>query len=272
MSIARKPYPSDVSDDEGALVAPWLTLLPEEAGQREHPSREVVDGLRCTVETGAPWRWMRHDLPPRAAVCRQAQRWSAVGCFERLAQDLRAVLRLAAGRSPEPGAAVLDGRTWRSSPEGGGRAGYDGTGRKRGSRPQTAVDTPGHLLALHVTPANADDRAEVGRLAEAVQAATGGSVSLACVDQGFSGPRPAAAAPEHGIELEVVGLPEAGRGVVLLPRRWVVQRSFARIIRSAASSGTASPTPAPWHTSTWPPSPASCSARPLHRPAVHDSL
>ena len=90
-----------------------------------------------------------------------------------------------------------------------------------------AVDTLGNLLALHVTPASADDRAQVGRLAKAVQAATGSSVDLAYVDQGYTGDKPAAAASEQGIRLEVVRLPEVKRGFVLLPRRWVVERSFA---------------------------------------------
>ncbi len=90
-----------------------------------------------------------------------------------------------------------------------------------------AVDTLGHLLTLHVTPASADDRAQVERLAKAVQAATDDSVEVAFVDQGYTGEKPAAAARRHGIELEVVKLPEAKRGFVLLPRRWVVERSFA---------------------------------------------
>jgi transposase len=227
MSIVRKPYPSDVSDAEWALIALYLTLLREEAGQREHSLREVFNGLRYVVKTGAPWRWMPNDLPPWAAVYQQAQRWLAAGCFEQLAEDLRAVLRLAAGRKPAPSAAVLDSRTLRSSPESGERGGYDGAKRKKGSKLHMAVDTLGHLLALHATPADADDRAEVGRLAEAVQAATGGSVDLAYVDQGYSGEKPAEAAREQGIELEVVKLPEAKRGFVLLPRRWVVERSFA---------------------------------------------
>jgi transposase len=224
---ARKPYPSDVSDDEWALVAPYLTLLPEEAGQREHALREVFNGLRYVIKTGAPWRWMPNDLPPWAAVYQQAQRWLAVGCFEALAEDLRAVLRVAAGRKVQPSAAILDSRTLRSSPESGARAGYDGAKRKKGSKLHLAVDTLGHLLALHVTPASTDDRAEVGRLAQAVQASTGQSVDLAYVDQGYTGPKAADAAKAHGIKLEVVKLPDAKRGFVLLPRRWVVERSFA---------------------------------------------
>jgi transposase len=227
MTLSRKPYPSDVSDEEWALVAPYLTLLPEDAAQREHPLREVFNGLRYIVKTGAPWRWMPNDLPPWAAVYQQAQRWLRAGCFEELAHDLRAVLRMAAGRSEEPSAAVIDSRTLRSTPESGARAGYDGAKRKRGSKLHMAVDTLGHLLAAHVTPATADDRAEVGRVAQAIQGATGESVDLAYVDQGYTGERPAAAAREHGIALEVVKLPEAKRGFVLLPRRWVVERTFA---------------------------------------------
>ena len=162
-----------------------------------------------------------------AAVYQQAQRWLAAGCFEHLADDLRAVLRMAAGRKPEPSAAVLDSRTLRSTPESGQRAGYDGHKRKKGSKLHMAVDTLGHLIALHVTPASVDDRTQVGRLAEAVQATTGDSVDLAYVDQGYTGDKPAEAASKQGISLEVVKLPDAKRGCVLLPRRWVVKRSFA---------------------------------------------
>ena len=225
--MIRKPYPSDVSDDEWELVAPYLTLLSEAAPQREHALREVFNGLRYILKTGAPWRWMPNDLPPWAAVYQQTQRWLQAGCFEALVEDLRVVLRVAAGRTPEPGAAILDSRTLRSSPESGERAGYDGAKRKKGSKLHLAVDTLGHLLALHVTPASAEDWAEVGRLAEAVQEATGQSVTLAYVDQGYTGERAEKAAKDHAITLEVVKLPEAKRGFVLLPRRWVVERSFA---------------------------------------------
>ncbi|RZI93944.1 MAG: transposase, partial [Rubrivivax sp.] len=107
----RKPYLSDVSDDKWALVAPYLTLMPEAAGQREHALREVFNGLRYVIKTGAPWRWMPNDLPPWAAVYQQAQRWLAAGCFAALAEDLRTVLRVAAGRKAQPSAAILDSRT-----------------------------------------------------------------------------------------------------------------------------------------------------------------
>ncbi len=227
MPDARKPYPSDVTDEEWSLVIPYLTLMREDAQQRQHSLRELFNGLRYVIRYGIAWGAMPNDLPAWFAVYQQAQRWLAAGCFEALAHDLRAVLRLASGRRAEPTAAIIDSRTLRSTPESGQRAGYDGAKRKRGSKVHLAVDTLGHLLALHVTPATIDDRAEVGRLAEAIQDATGETVTLAYVDQGYTGDKPAEAAREQGIALEVVKLPEAKRGFVLLPRRWVVERSFA---------------------------------------------
>jgi transposase len=144
-----------------------------------------------------------------------------------MVHDLRVLLRLSEGRASKPTAAILDSRTLQSTPESGTRGGYDGAKHKKGSKVHAAVDTLGHLLALHVTPANEQERARVGELAEAVQEATGESVGLAYVDQGYAGERPAEEAEAHGIRLEVVKHLEAKRGFVLLPRRWVVERDFA---------------------------------------------
>jgi transposase len=102
-----------------------------------------------------------------------------------------------------------------------------GTSAAKGSKVHVAVDTLGHLLALLVTPANEQERAQVEELASAVQTVTGEHVELAYVDQGYTGEKPAEAAAHHGIQLAVVKLPEAKRGFVLLPRRWVVERDFA---------------------------------------------
>lgn len=223
----RTPYPSDVSDEEWAFVAPYLTLLPEDAGQRKYPLREVFNGLRYLIKSGAPWRWIPHDLPPWIIVYQQTRRWLEAGVFDALVADLRLLLRLQAGRSGQPSAVILDSRTLQSTPESGARAGYDGHKRRKGTKVHAAVDTLGQLLALQVTPANEQDRAQVARLAAAVQEATGEHVEVAFVDQGYTGPEPAAEAHKQGIDLHVVKLPTARHGFVLLPRRWVVERSFA---------------------------------------------
>lgn len=178
--------------------------------------------IRC----GIARRATPNDFPPWAAVYQQSQRRLASEYFETLAQDLRALLRLASGRAPDPTAAIIDSRTLRSTSESGTRAGYDGAKRKRGSKVHMAVDTLGHLLALHVAPADVGDRVAVGRLCADIQDATGEGIQLAYVDQGYTGDAAAAAAQAEGIALHVVKLPEAKRGFVLLPRRLEVERSL----------------------------------------------
>src|SRR5512143_1946041 len=210
--MSRKAYPSNVSDDEWAFVAPYLTLMTEDAPQREHSLREVFNGLRYIVHTGMQWRFMANDLPPWYIVYQQTVRWLNAGCFEAIVHDLRTLLRLVDERKPDPSAAIFDSRTLQSTPESGSRAGYDGHKRKKGSKVHMAVDTLGHLLALHVTPANEQERAQVDGLAKAVQEVTEGHVELAWVDQGYTGEEPARAAQGQGITLEVVRLPEAKRG------------------------------------------------------------
>lgn len=223
----RKPYPSDVYDEEWAFVAPYLALVREDAPQREHDLREVFNGLRWIVRTGSQWRYMPHDLPPWEAVYQQMRRWLKAGVFEEMVHDLRVILRLSEGRAPAPTAAILDARTLNSTPESGHRGGWDGHKRKNGSKVHAAVDTLGYLLALLVGSADEQERARAGELAEAIQEATGESVELAYVDQGYTGERAAREAEAHGIRLEVVKHEEAKRGFVLLPRRWVVERDFA---------------------------------------------
>lgn len=220
-------YPSDVNDEEWLFVAPYLALCREDAAQREHSLRAVFNGLRYIVKTGNQWRMMPHDLPPWPVVYQQMRRWLDAHCFEIMVEDLRMLLREFAGRKSQPTAMILDSRTLQSTPESGARAGYDGAKRRKGSKVHAAVDTLGHLLALHVTAADEQDRAQVEKLAEAVQEITGKNVELAYVDQGYTGESAAQAAEKHGVQLEVVKHTEAKRGFVLLPRRWVVERSFA---------------------------------------------
>lgn len=243
-------YPSDVSDEEWAFVAPYLALCREDAAQRKYGLREVFNGLRYVVRTGVQWRMVPHDLPPWTIIYQQAQRWIRAQCFQVTIEDLRMLLREFAGRKQYPTAMVVDSRTLQSTPESGARGGYDGAKRRKGSKVHAAVDTLGHLLALHVTPANEQDRDQVEKLAEEVQQITGERVELAYVDQGYTGEAAQQAAAAHGIQLAVVKHTQAKRGFVLLPRRWVVERSFAwaaRFRRLARDYERLAHTLAGWH-------------------------
>lgn len=223
----KTSYQSDVSDEEWEFCAPYLTLMKENAPQREYTMRGLFNAVRYMVRAGCPWRMIPNDLPPWHTVHQQGQRWIKAGCFEAMAHDLRQILRVLAQKQEQPTAVILDGRTLQSTPESGGRAGYDGYKRKKGSKVHAAVDTLGHLLALKVTPANEQERAQVGDLVKDVQEVTGENVEVAFVDQGYTGEEPAEQAAKQGVRLMVVKLEEAKRGFVLLPRRWVVERSFA---------------------------------------------
>jgi transposase len=231
-TTSRTPrYPSDVADEEWAFLAPYLTLMREDAPQRTHALRELFNGLRYIARTGLQWRYMPTDLPPWQAVYQQTRRWLDADVFTAIIADLRALIRLGEGRSPQPSAMILDSRTLRSTPESGARAGYDGHKRTNGSKVHLAIDTLGHLLALHITPVDEQDRDQVADLAEAGQEATGETVTIAFVDQGYTGDRPRQAAAAFGLDLVVVKAPGAKRGFVLLPRRWVVERDFGWLSR-----------------------------------------
>jgi len=164
----RKPYPSDVSNEEWAFVAPYLALVREDAPQRTHDLREVLNGLRWVVRTGSPWSYMPNDLPPWEAVYQQTRRWLSAGVFEAMVHDLRILLRLSEGRASNSPAAILDSPTLRSTPESGRRAGYDAAKRNKGTKVHAAVDTLGYLLALHISAANEQDRQQMGELAQAI--------------------------------------------------------------------------------------------------------
>jgi transposase len=250
MAPTRKSYPSDVSDAEWEFLIPYLTLMREDAPQRDYALRDVFDAMRYVVKTGCQWDFLPHDFPPASAVYQQARRWIAAGVFEAIAHDLRMILRLVDGREAQPTGTILDARTLQSTPESGGRAGFDGAKKKQGSKVHIAVDTLGHLLALTVTAANEQDRAQVAELTKQIQKVTGGTVEIAYVDQGYTGTAPADDAKANGIRLEVVKHTEAKRGFVLLPRRWVVERTFGwlgRFRRLTRDYERLTETLAAWH-------------------------
>ena len=222
-----RSYPSDVNDDEWAFVAPYLALLREDAPQRRHPLRALFNALRYLCHTGCQWRYLPNDLPPWAAVYQQWTRWRDARVFEDIVHDLNALPRLLLDRPATPSAVILDGRVLQSTPESGHRAGYDGGKRRKGSKAHIAVDTLGQLLSVVITPANEQERDRVGELCQRVQEITGQTVQVGFADQGYTGEDAEYAAAVHDIDLQVIKKPEGQTGFVLLPRRWVVERSFA---------------------------------------------
>ena len=162
------------------------------------------------VRAGAAWRVLPHDLPPWTIVYPQTQRWIRAGVFEAMNHDLRRLLRRWEDRDGDPSAAIIDSRTRQATPTSGWRAGLDGAKRRKGSRVPLLVDTLGHLLALHATAAQEDEREQSEAWCAAAQAATEASLELGSAAQGDTGPRAAA----HGIKLEIVKLAEPKKGFV----------------------------------------------------------
>lgn len=150
----RKPFPSDVSDEGWACVAPYLTLMTPDAPRRRYELRQVSNATRWVVRSGAPWCMLPTTLPPWEAVSQQTRRWIDAGVFTEMTHDVGELLRWTEGRDPDPSAVIFDSTTRQSTPERGSRAGYDGYKHKRGSKVHLAIDTLGHLLALQVPLAN----------------------------------------------------------------------------------------------------------------------
>lgn len=228
---ARTGYPTDLDDETYQFMLPYLLLTKEDAAQRKYPIRDVLNALFWMVRSGAPWEYLPNDFPPAEVVRQQAQRWFDHHCFEDMVHDLRIMTRVQQKKNAQPTAVIIDSRTLQSTPESGSRAGYDGAKKKKGTKIHLVVDTLGDLLTVLATPANEQDRAQVGQLCKEVQHLTGVNVEVAFVDQGYTGKKPAQQAAEQGVELIVVKHHEAKKGFILLPRRWVVERSFGWLSR-----------------------------------------
>ena len=187
-SSFAQSLPTDVSDDEWALVAPYLPLVSEAALQRRYALREVFNAVRWMARAGAPWRLLPTNFPPWATVYQQTRRWLAAGCFEALVHDLRLLVRLGAHRNGQPSAVIFErGSCSRRLRAARGRATADISG-VRVPRPMRRSTVSACCSRLVVSPANEDERTQVGALAHEVQAVTGEHVELAWVDAGLHRP------------------------------------------------------------------------------------
>ena len=225
--MERQAYRSDVDDETYLFMLPYLLLIPEDAPQRKYPLREMLNAALWIGRTGSQWAYLPHDFPPYKIAHQQVMRWFEHGCFENMAHDLRMLTREEALRDELPTVAIIDSRTLQSTPESGGRAGYDGGKKRKGSKIHAAVDTLGNVITLLVTPANEQDRAQVYDLCAQAREVTGGAVNVVLADAGYTGEQAQTDASLNDVELVVIKRPTGAQGFILLPKRWIVERTFA---------------------------------------------
>ena len=230
----RRRYPSDTTDTEWALIEP---LLPPPActqasgGRPEaHPRREVVDAIRYLVHNGCVWRALPADFPPWRTVYGWFARWAADGTMDRVHDTLREQVRVADGRNPQPSAAIIDSQSVRAADTVSRRSrGFDAAKKVNGRKRHLAVDTLGLLLVVLITAASVQDRDGARPLLWRLRCAHR-RVRLVWADAGYAGRLVAWAALTLGLRVEIVRrrLAHAFR---VLPRRWLVERTFAWISR-----------------------------------------
>ncbi len=231
-NMRLRRYPTDLTDAEWGRLAPLLPA-PEPRGRpREHPVREILDAIFYIVRRGCAWRLLPHDFPPWGTVYYWFRRWRLDGLWQRILVALRRATRQTEGREPEPSAAIMDSQSVRIAEESGGNQGYDAGKNVPGRKRHLLVDTSGLLLAGRVTPANISDNRGAKELLAGL-APLMPRLELIWADSAYAGEKLRTWCEEHtGWQLEIVPRDTGSSIFKVLPRRWVVERSFAWISRN----------------------------------------
>ena len=226
-------YPSDLTDAQWQRIKQMLPKAKELGRPREHGLREILNGIFYLLRSGGSWRMLPRDYAPWQTVYGYFRRWTREGLIERIHERLRDAVRRAEGRQACPSAAVLDSQSVRTPDQAGGR-GYDAGKKIKGRKRHVLVDTLGLLLAVKVTPANVQDREGARTLLSACYFLYHW---LACIwaESGYSGklvPWVKALRPFGKLHLEIVRRNAEGKGFKLLPKRWIVERTFGWLVKS----------------------------------------
>lgn len=229
-------YPSDMTDGEWALVRDALPVPAWMIGKGGQPEgychRQMIDAVRYLVAGGITWRAMPADFPAWDRVYAFARRWRLTGLLAELHDRLRGLVREAAGRDPEPTAAIIDAQSLRAaSSVPRATSGWDGGKKVGGRKRHIVVDCLGLLLAVMVTAASVQDRDAAGPLLERVRVRFR-TIALVWADGAYAGRLVAWAQEKLQLTLQIVKRSDNTSGFVVLPRRWVVERTLSWLMRS----------------------------------------
>jgi transposase len=231
---AKRRYPSDLSDRQWGLIEPLLPSRPAGPAGRppEHSEREIVNAILYLTRTGCAWRMLPKDFPPWQTVYRYFRAWREDGTLDRLHDALREWVRAKQElRNPEPSAGIVDSQSVKGADTVSTQTrGYDAAKKINGRKRHIITDTMGLLLVVMVTAASIQDR-DGGRGILRLLRSALPSVRHIFADGGYQGQLVAVAKRAWGIAVEVVRKPVGQIGFAVLPRRWVVERTFSWLLR-----------------------------------------
>lgn len=237
MSPTHRPYPSDLSDPEWALLKPLLASSERRGRPPKWPTRRIADAVFYLLRSGCAWRMLPREYPPWPTVYYHFRKWRLDGRLRRAHDRLREAVREAEGRDPDASGAIIDSQAVKTTGIGGTDCGYDGAKRLFGRKRHLLVDTDGLALGVHVHAASLHDRDGAQELLDKGLKEELPRLAVVWADAAYTGRFREWMRNERGWRVEVprhpdrqlwrYGLEEKPRGFQVLPRRWVVERTFA---------------------------------------------